>query len=79
MYGAVKILLVVAGGLLFAGGLGGYFYVRIRLKPRWEQIEGIYWEFEEEHPVLRRYHRGLRLTLTMIFLSMLFLFLALVL
>ncbi len=79
MYSAVKILLVVAGGLLFAGGLAGYFYVRIRLKPRWEQIEEIYWEFEEEHPVLQRYHRGLRLTLTMIFLAMLLLFLALVL
>lgn len=79
MYGAVKILLTSAGGLLFAAGLAGYLYVRLTLKPRWQEIEETYYEMEDAHPAMKRYQRALRITMGILAGGMLLLFLALVL
>ncbi len=76
MYAGLKLLLVFVGGVLFVFGLSGYLYVRWKLKPRWEEIEEIYYEFEESHPALRRYHQGLQITMSILVLSMVLLLLA---
>lgn len=79
MSGFIRLVLVAAGGLLFAAGLAGCLYVRLQLKPRWEQIEETYYEFEDAHPAMKRYQRGLHISRALIAASMLLLLLAAVL
>ncbi|HOQ04570.1 MAG TPA: hypothetical protein PKY88_05100 [Anaerohalosphaeraceae bacterium] len=79
MSGFLRILLIAAGGLLFAAGLAAYVYVRLKLKPKWHEIEETYYEIEEAHPAMRRYQRGLQISMALIAAAMLLLFLGAVL
>ncbi len=79
MSGLIRILLIAGGGLFFAAGLAAFLYVRLKQKPTWEEIEETYYEFEEAHPAMRRYQRGLRTSMALIAAAMLLLFLGAVL
>ncbi len=72
----LKILLLLLAGPAFLIGAGGYLFVRLRFRPDDQETEEIYYEFEERHPVFRRYAFWSRFTLGLVILSMLLLFLA---
>lgn len=72
----VRMILVLAGGLLFLAGLAGFLYARFKLKPAWDSIEETYYEFEEAHPAMKRYLRGLRTAMALLAAAMLLLLLA---
>lgn len=72
----LKIILVLLAGPAFLIGIAGYLIVRLKLRPGDRELEETYYEFEDSHPVFRRYHLWSRVTLTLVVLSMLLLFLA---
>ena len=72
----LKILLLLLAGPCFLLGVGGYLFVRRRLRPDEKETEETYYEFEEQHPAFRRYGFWSRFTLGLVVLSMLLLFLA---
>ncbi len=76
MLANLKVILVLLAGPAFLIGIAGYLIVRLKLRPGPDEMEETYWEFEDAHPAFRRYYLWSRITLTLIFLSMLLLFLA---
>ena len=55
-------ILFTIGVVLLLGSIAGYFYVRIRLKPRDPDLDDYYYEFEDEHPEVALYNKWLSLT-----------------
>jgi hypothetical protein len=72
-----KTLLILAGGFLFCVSSAGYLMVKLFLKPREDSgLDDIYWEFEESHPALKRYHTWSRIFFAGVIVSMLLMFAA---
>jgi hypothetical protein len=72
-----KTLLILASGVLFCLSSAGYLLVKVFLRPKDDSgLEEYYWEFEESHPDLKRYHRWSRIFFTGVIVSMLLLFVA---
>ena len=72
-------ILYILGGPLFLISLGGYFYVKLRLKPNEDSdLDDYYYEFEDQHPALAKYIKWSKITFTAAVISALLLFLALV-
>ena len=69
-------ILFTIGVVLLLGSIAGYFYVKIRLKPKDPDLDDYYCEFEDEHPEVARYNKWLNLTMSAIALAVLLLFLA---
>ncbi len=76
MLANLKIIFMLLAGPAFLIGAAGYLIVRLKLRPDSQEIEQTYWEFEDAHPSLQRFHLWSRITLFLIFLSMLLMFLA---
>lgn len=69
-------LLYIAGGFLFLLSLIAHLYVRVRLRPRGKSdLDGYYYEFEDQHPVYARYTRWLQISLGGAAVGLLLLFL----
>ena len=58
----LKLSLILAGGILFLISAAGYLYVKIRLRPREQDVEEVYWEFEEQAEGMGRYETWSRRT-----------------
>jgi hypothetical protein len=72
-------ILYILGGPLFLISLGGYLYVKFRLKPKEGfDLDGYYYEFENQHPALAKYIKWSKITFTGIVIAALLLFIALV-
>lgn len=72
-------ILYLLGGPLFLISLGGYLYVKLRLKPKEDSdLDDYYYEFEDQHPAFAKYIKWSRITFTGAVIAALILFLGLV-
>lgn len=64
---------------MFLGSVTFYFYVKIKLKPKEDgELDDYYYEFEGQHPDLAKYYRMHSLAMTLVVVSMLMMFVAVV-
>jgi hypothetical protein len=71
-------ILKIIGGSLFLISSAGYFYVKLRLKPKEDSdLDDYYYEFEDQHPALAKYIKWSKITFTGIVIAALLLFIAL--
>lgn len=72
-------MLPMAGGFLFLLSLVAHVCVRVYLRPRSKSdLDGGYYEFEDQHPVYARYTRWLQISLGGAALGVLMMFLGMV-
>ncbi len=74
-----KIALILLAGTLFCGGAAAFLFVKVTLRPKDDDLDDCYYEFEENSPQLARYEKWSRITLTAAITGMLLLFLSAVL
>jgi len=73
-----KLPLILIAGICFCISSAGYLFVKIALRPkRDEDLDEVYWEFEDQHPTLARYHFWSKIAFSAVIISMLLLFLSL--
>ncbi len=61
----LNVLMILVAGPLFFISMAGYIYVRLRLKPKYdEELDDYYYEFEEQCQPLAQYNKWSRITLT---------------
>jgi hypothetical protein len=75
----MKTILLIIAGPLFLISLTAYLYVRIRLRPKADDLEDYYHEFEDQHPDLARYNKWSKITFAAAAIAALLLFIALLL
>lgn len=75
MFTLLKTIMMFLSVPVFLIGTAGYWFVRLKLRPREKDMEETYYEFEDRHPAFRRYEFWSRITLTLVVLSMLLIFL----
>ena len=72
-------ILYIIAGPLFLISLAGFFYVKLRLKPKeGTDLDDYYYEFEDQHPAYAKYIKWSKITLTGAVIAVLLLFIALV-
>lgn len=75
----MKIVLILAGSVLFLVSAAAHIYVRTRLRPKHgSDFDEIYWEFEDSHPAFARYSRLSTITFTAAIVGAILLFLSVV-
>jgi hypothetical protein len=75
----METILYILASPLFLISIAGYFYVKVRLKPKEDSdLDDYYYEFEDQHPALARYTKWSRITFTAAAVAALLLFLAIV-
>jgi hypothetical protein len=74
----MDVLLCVIGGLLFLVSIAAHIYVKLRLRPKGEDLEDIYYEFEDQQPDVVRYEKWSRITFAAATVGLLLLFVAVV-
>jgi len=71
-----KIIMILCAGTCFCLSSAAYLFVKLALRPKdgqsWEQN---HWEFEDQHPAIKRYDFWCRILFSAIIISMLLLFL----
>ena len=73
-----KLILILVAGICFFVSSAGYLFVKIALRPKRDaDLDEVYWEIEEQHPSLARYHFWCKITFSAVIISMLLLFLTL--
>ena len=72
----MDVLLCIVGGLLFLVSVAAHFYVKIRLRPKEEDLEDVYYEFEDQQPDVIRYENWSRITFTAAIIGILLFFIA---
>ena len=72
----MDVFFIVIGGSLFLVSVTAYFFVKVRLRPKDEDLEEIYYEFEDQQPEVVRYEKWLRITFVGAMVGMLLLFVA---
>ncbi len=74
----MDVFLCIIGGSLFLVSIAAYFYVKLRLRPKDEDLEEIYYEFEDQQPDVIRYEKWIRITFTVATIGILLMFVAVV-
>ena len=72
----MDVFLIIIGGLLFLVSITAHLYVKFRLRPKDEDLEDVYYEFEDQLPDLVRYEKWSRITFTTATIGILLLFMA---
>jgi hypothetical protein len=72
----MDVLLCIVGGPLFLVSVAAHFYVKLRLRPKDEDLEDIYYEFEDQQPDVVRYEKWSQVTFTAAVIGILLLFIA---
>ena len=72
----MDVLLCIVGGPLFLVSAAAHLYVKLRLRPREEELEEVYYEFEDQQPDVARYEKWSRITFTAATIGVLLLFVA---
>jgi len=72
----VDVFLIIMGGLLFLVSIAAHLYVKLRLRPKDEDLEEVYYEFEDQQPEIVRYDKWLRITFVGAMVGILLLFVA---
>lgn len=74
---SLNVLIIIVAGPLFMISMAGYIYVRLKLKPEYdEQLDDYYYEFEEQCEPLAVYNKWSGITLTGAVIGALLLFAA---
>lgn len=72
-----NVPIILIAGPLFLVSMAGYIYVRLKLKPKYDQeLDDYYHEFEEQCQPLARYNKWSRITLAGAAIGVLLLFAA---
>ncbi|MFC1636006.1 hypothetical protein ACFL5Z_14290 [Planctomycetota bacterium] len=74
----MDVLLCIVGGLLFLVSVAAHFYVKLRLRPKDEDLEDVYYEFEDQQPDVIRYEKWSRITFAAATVGILLLFVAVI-
>jgi len=75
----MDVVLYIMGCPLFLLSVGGYIFVKLRLRPGDDcDIDDYYYEFEEHHSAYARYLKWSKITFSGAIIATLLLFLALV-
>ncbi len=74
----MRIFLGSIGGCLFLGAVIAQVVIRVKIRPS-DSDEEVYWEFEDQYPIIQRYDLWLKRSFTVGVIGTLFLFLALML
>jgi hypothetical protein len=74
----MDVFLCIVGGLLFLFSVAAHFYVRLRLRPKDNDSEEVYYEFEEQQPDVARYEKWSRITFAATAVGVLLLFIAVI-
>ena len=74
----MDVFLIIIGGLLFLISVAAHFYVKLRLRPKDEDLEDVYYEFEDQQPDVIRYEKWSRITFTTATIGILLLFVAVI-
>ena len=72
----MDVLLYIVGGTLFLVSIAAHFYVRLRLRPKDEDLEDVYYEFEDQQPEVIRFEKWSRITFTAATIGILLFFIA---
>lgn len=72
----MDVFLIIMGGLLFLVSIAAHLYVKLRLRPKDEDLEEVYYEFEDQQPEIVRYDKWLRITFVGAMVGILLLFVA---
>jgi hypothetical protein len=72
----MDVLLCIVGGPLFLVSAGAHLYVKLRLRPREEELGDVYYEFEDQQPDVARYEKWSRITFAAATVGVLLLFVA---
>lgn len=71
----IKLISLIAGGIILLGSVIANLIVRIFCKPKAEEdLDDWYYELEDQHPGLQRYNKLINLTHSLIALGALLLF-----
>ena len=72
----MDVFLCIVGGSLFLVSIAAYLYVKLRLRPKDEDLDDIYYEFEDQQPEVIRYEKWTRITFTAATIGILLFFIA---
>ena len=72
----MDVLLCIIGGTLFLVSVAAHFYIRLRLRPKDEDLEDVYYEFEDQQPDVIRFEKWSRITFTAATIGILLFFIA---
>ena len=72
----IRDVIVIISGLLFVVSLVAYIIIRATMKPRIEDLDDYYYEFEDQHPKVVKYESYKRVAITLAAISMLLLFIS---
>lgn len=72
----MDVFFIIMGGSLFLVSFTAHFYVKFRLRPKDEDLEDVYYEFEDQQPEVVRYEKWLQITFVGAMVGMLLLFVA---
>jgi len=70
----MNVLLCIVGGSLFLISIAAHVYVKLRLRPKDENLEDVYYEFEDELQDVVRYEKWSRITFAAATVGILLLF-----
>jgi len=74
----MDVVLCIIGGPVFLVSVAAHLYVKLRLRPKEEDSEDVYYEFEDQQPDLARYEKWSRITFAAATVGVLLLFVAVV-
>jgi hypothetical protein len=74
----MDVFLCAIGGPLFLISVIAHLYVKFHLRPKEEDLEDVYYEFEDQQPGVARYETWLRITFAGAAVGVLLLFIAVV-
>lgn len=73
----LSVLIILIAGPLFLVSMAGYIYLRLKVRPKYdEQLDDYYYEFEEQCRPLALYNKWSKITLAGAALGALLLFVA---
>jgi hypothetical protein len=59
----MDIILYIIAGPLFLISMAAHFYVKLRLRPKYDSdLDDYYYEFEDQHPALAKYTKWSKIT-----------------
>ena len=72
----MAVLLCLVGGSLFLISASAHLYVKLRLRPKNEDLEDVYYEFEDQQPDVVKYEKWSRITFTAAIIGIFMLFIS---
>jgi hypothetical protein len=72
----MAVLLCFVGGSVFLISASAHLYVKLRLRPKDEDLEDVYYEFEDQEPDVIRYEKWSNITFTTAIIGIFILFIS---